>query len=73
MLILSAAYNSYLQPLIDGKTLKRLFGRTIGFLQKSADISPSLRRDMQQLRQLERHLFPPSGPGLHSSFSSADA
>jgi hypothetical protein len=73
MLILSAAYNSYLRKLIDRDILKNLFKRTIDFLRKSADISPSLRRDMQQLIQLEGQLFPRPTPGMHSSFSSNDA
>lgn len=72
MLILSAAYNSYLRPCIDGNQLKGLFARTIDFLGKSADISPSLKRDMQQLKRLEAQLFPRPAPGMNSSFSSAD-
>ena len=61
MLILSAAYNSYLQPLIPATTLKPLFGRTIEFLRQSAEISPTLKRDMQLLIKLESRLFGSSG------------
>jgi hypothetical protein len=58
MLVLSAAYNSYLRPLIDKEQLKALFTRTIAILQCNAKISPSLERDMQQLIKLEKKLFP---------------
>lgn len=70
MLILSAAYNSYLRALIDGKQLKSLFTRTIAILQRNADISPPLKRDMQQLIRLEAKLFPRPVPGMTASFSS---
>lgn len=73
MLILSATYNSYLRPLVSGRDLKNLFKRTIEFLRKGADISPSLKRDMGHLKQLEAQLFPRPVPGMTSSFSSADA
>lgn len=73
MLILSAAYNSYLRPLIDGKVLKNLFTRTIEFLRQSADISPPLKRDMQHLKRLEAQLFPKPALGMTASFSSTDA
>ena len=72
MLILSAAYNSYLQPLIEGKKLKVLFTRTIEFLRQGADISPPLRRDMQHLIRLEARLFPRPVPMMTSSFSATD-
>ncbi len=72
MLILSAAYASYLRPLISGKTLKDLFARTIEFLRNAADISPSLKRDMQLLQRLEAQLFPRPVPGMTSSFSSTE-
>lgn len=72
MLVLSAAYNSYLRTLINGKQLKSLFKRTIELLRRNADISPPLKRDMQQLQRLEAQLFPTPVPGMTSSFSSTD-
>lgn len=72
MLILSATYNSYLQSLVPAADLRALLKRTITFLGKGANISPSLRRDMQHLKQLERQLFPRPVLGMSSSFSSTD-
>ena len=67
MLILSAAYESYLQPLIEQKQLEALFIRTIEFLKWSADISPPLKKDMQMLEQLQAKLFPRNDLKLLSS------
>jgi hypothetical protein len=49
MLILSAAYQSYLRPLVDGQRLKSLFALTIKILQASSGLSPQLEWDVQQL------------------------
>ena len=69
MLVLCAVYSSYLKPLIDREELHGLLIRTIKFLQTSADISPSLKRDMQQLQTLEQNLFGDQQQ-MHRSFSS---
>lgn len=72
MLVLSAVYNSYLRPLIDGNKVKGLLSRTIDFLGRNADISPSLRRDMQQLQKIESQLFPKINSLASVSFSSTE-
>lgn len=57
MLVLSAAYNSPLRPLVDGDKLLSLLDRTIKFLAQNRYISPSLRRDADILSSIKRKMF----------------
>lgn len=73
MLVLSATYMSPFSELISGSELKMLLERTINFLEKSRNISPTLRRDAEILRNTYVKIFhaePPS-PGTSTAATSA--
>lgn len=57
MLVLAATYISPLGELVDREKLERLFRRTIGFLEQSRDISPTLRTDAEILRKCYAKIF----------------
>ncbi|KAL1967833.1 hypothetical protein VTN77DRAFT_2522 [Rasamsonia byssochlamydoides] len=57
MLVLSATYMSSLSELVDRNELRRLLQRTINFLLKSKNISPSLRADAEILTEIYRKIF----------------
>lgn len=58
MLVLSATYNSGLSQLVDRDTLERLFSRTIRFLLRRQNISPTLRADARILTEIYTKIFP---------------
>jgi hypothetical protein len=57
MLVLSATYMSYLWELVNHKDLNRLLMRTINFLFKSRNISPSLSMDAKILAGIYKKIF----------------
>jgi hypothetical protein len=57
MLVLSATHMSGLNELVDRHDLRRLLLRTINFLLKSQDISPSLKADADILAEIYRKIF----------------
>ena len=57
MLVLSATYMSSLSDLVERDTLERLLKRTIKFLLKSENISPTLRADAKILEQIYEKIF----------------
>jgi len=67
MLVLSATYMSSLSELVDRNTLRRLLRRTIDFLLKCKNISPSLRKDAEILTEIYWKIF---GESPHSNFSN---
>ena len=70
MLVLSATYTSALpelSSLVDERTLRELFDRTIKILQEHASISPVLKNDARILQHVRSNVFPTS---MTSSFSS---
>ena len=57
MLVLSATYMSTLSELVDRNTLERLLKRTIRFLLRSENISPTLRADARILTEIHTKIF----------------
>lgn len=57
MLVLSATYMSSLSELVERSTLERLLKRTIRFLLRSENISPTLRADAKILTEIYRKIF----------------
>lgn len=57
MLVLSATYMSSLSELVDRNTLERLVKRTIRFLLRSENISPTLRADARILTEIYTKIF----------------
>ncbi|KAJ5151048.1 uncharacterized protein N7482_010300 [Penicillium canariense] len=57
MLVLSATYNSSLSELVERPTLQRLLKRTIRFLLRSQNISPTLRADARILTEIYTKIF----------------
>lgn len=57
MLVLSAAHVSSLGELVDRSTLERLFKRTIRFLLRCENISPTLRADARILTEIYEKFF----------------
>lgn len=57
MLVLSATYMSSLRELVDRSTLQRLLKRTIDFLLRNKNISPTLRADAQILNEIYQKIF----------------
>ena len=57
MLVLSATYMSSLSELVNRGDLQRLLKRTIDFLLKSKNISPSLLRDAEILTGIYHKIF----------------
>lgn len=57
MLVLSATYNSSLSELVERSTLERLLKRTIRFLLRSQNISPTLRADARILTEIYTKIF----------------
>lgn len=57
MLVLSATYNSSLSELVKRSTLERLLKRTIRFLLRSQNISPTLRADAHILSDIYTKIF----------------
>lgn len=57
MLVLSATYMSSLSELVDRNTLERLLKRTIRFLLRSENISPTLRADARILTEIYTKIF----------------
>ncbi|KAI5292511.1 hypothetical protein KEM52_006298 [Ascosphaera acerosa] len=68
MLVLSAAYNSPLRPLVDGDKLLALLNRTIKFLSQNRYISPTLRRDADILSSIKRKMFDKQSPRFDSPY-----
>ena len=58
MLVLSATYMSSLSELVDGAMLRHLLKRTIKFLLRSENISPTLRADARILTEIYEKIFP---------------
>ncbi|KAJ6171532.1 hypothetical protein N7470_000599 [Penicillium chermesinum] len=58
MLVLAATYRSGLQELIEGSKLKYLLRRTIKFLLRNENISPTLRADAKILTEIFEDIFP---------------
>ena len=57
MLVLSATYTSSLSELIQRSTFERLLKRTICFLLRSENISPTLRADARILSEIYEKIF----------------
>jgi hypothetical protein len=57
MLVLAATYMSSLSELIKRSTLQRLLQRTIRFLLRSENISPTLRADAKILTEIYQRIF----------------
>lgn len=57
MLVLSATYMSSLHELVDRDVLEKLLKRTIGFLLRNRNISPTLRADAQILSDIYQRIF----------------
>jgi hypothetical protein len=57
MLVLSATYMSSLSELVERSTLERLLKRTIRFLLRSQNISPTLRADAKILTEIYKKIF----------------
>lgn len=57
MLVLSATYMSSLSELVERSTLERLLKRTIRFLLRSENISPTLRADAKILTEIYKKIF----------------
>ncbi|KAI2787830.1 hypothetical protein POX_f08208 [Penicillium oxalicum] len=57
MLVLSATYNSSLSDLVERDVLERLLKRTIKFLLRSQNISPTLRADARILTEIYTKIF----------------
>ncbi|KAJ6134380.1 hypothetical protein N7523_000702 [Penicillium sp. IBT 18751x] len=57
MLVLSATYMSSLSELVERSVLERLLKRTIRFLLRSENISPTLRADAKILTEIYRKIF----------------
>ena len=57
MLVLSATYMSSLSELVERSVLERLLKRTIRFLLRSKNISPTLCTDAKILTEIYRKIF----------------
>lgn len=57
MLVLSATYTSSLSELVHRSTFERLLKRTIRFLLRSENISPTLRTDARILSEIYEKIF----------------
>ncbi|KAJ6117937.1 hypothetical protein N7523_005688 [Penicillium sp. IBT 18751x] len=57
MLVLSATYMSSLSELVERPTLERLLKRTICFLLRNENISPTLRADAKILMKIYKRIF----------------
>lgn len=57
MLVLSATYMSSLSELVERSVLERLLKRTIRFLLRSENISPTLRTDAKILTEIYKKIF----------------
>jgi hypothetical protein len=57
MLVLSATYTSSLSELVDRSTLERLLKRTILFLRRHENFSPTLRTDARILSEIYEKIF----------------
>lgn len=62
MLVLSATYMSSVSELVERSTLERLLKRTIRFLLRSENISPTLRADARILTEIYTKIF--NGPPM---------
>ena len=60
MLVLSATYMSCISELVERSTLERLLRRTIKFLLRSKNISPTLRADARILTEIYTKIFGPN-------------
>ena len=71
-MVLAATYSSTnpeLKALVDERTIRMLFDRTIKFLRLSENISPVLKRDAEVLEYARKKLF--GEPiSAHTSFTS---
>jgi hypothetical protein len=57
MLVLAATYNSDLRDLVEQSIFEQLLGRTIKFLLRYENISPTLREDARILTDIFRKIF----------------
>jgi hypothetical protein len=57
MLVLAATYNSSLSELVERSVLQHLLKRTIRFLLRSQNISPTLRADARILTEIYTKIF----------------
>ena len=57
MLLLSTTYMSHLTDLVDRNELERLLRRTIAFLLRNRNISPTLRADAKILAEIYEIIF----------------
>jgi hypothetical protein len=57
MLVLAATYNSHLRKLIKKEKLLNLLDRTIDFLRRHTNISPTLKKDAEILTDVKTQLF----------------
>jgi hypothetical protein len=57
MLVLSATFNSGLSELVERPTLERLLKRTIRFLLRNENISPTLCADARILKEIYDKIF----------------
>lgn len=57
MLVLSTAYMSHLTDLVNRNELERLLRRTIAFLLRNRNISPTLRADAKILADIYEKIF----------------
>ncbi|KAJ5232717.1 hypothetical protein N7468_005673 [Penicillium chermesinum] len=58
MLVLAATYHSELRELVEGPKFKRLLRRTIKFLLRNENISPTFRADAKILTEIFEDTFP---------------
>lgn len=68
MLILSATYMSSLSDLVERSTLQRLLIRTIRFLLRNENISPTLRADARILTEIYEKIFCQSPPNVYHNY-----
>lgn len=71
MLVLSATYMSSLYELVDRDVLEKLLKRTIKFLLRNQNISPTLRADAQILTVIYQKIFEEPYVGSFSSTTSS--
>ena len=70
--MLAATYISPFSELVDRGLLEKLLRRTIGFLEQSRAISPTLRKDAEILRKCYTKIFEMDPPSVSFSSHTSD-
>ncbi|KAF2834864.1 hypothetical protein M501DRAFT_501280 [Patellaria atrata CBS 101060] len=74
MLVLTATWHSWLGALVDPDRLEKLNARTISFLSDLVPISPTMRKNILILKELEKYFHEGKAPPIiHSTHSSFNA